>query len=97
MKVDLPISWKEKLANELNEPYFMLLQGFLEQEYANNRCFPPKEYIFEAFNHCSWENLKVVIIGQDPYHGFGQANGLCFSVYDGVSFPPSVRNIFKEY
>jgi uracil-DNA glycosylase len=96
MKVDLPISWKNKVANELNQPYFIALQAFLEQEYQSHRCFPPKAFIFEAFNQCSWENLKVVILGQDPYHGFGQANGLCFSVYDGVAFPPSLRNIFKE-
>ena len=96
MNLELPISWKEKLGDELAKPYFNQLKDFLDAEYANHRCFPPQELIFEAFKRCSWEDLKIVIIGQDPYHGFEQANGLSFSVYDGVSFPPSLRNIFKE-
>lgn len=96
MNLELPHSWRNVLEEELLKPYFVDLTRFLLQEYETERCFPLKEHIFEAFEHCSWENVKVVILGQDPYHGFGQANGLCFSVYDGVSFPPSLRNIFKE-
>ena len=96
MNLELPFSWQSKLALETSKPYFIQLQNFLEQEYATQRCYPNKDFIFEAFASCTWENVKVVLIGQDPYHGFGQANGLCFSVYDGVAFPPSLRNIFKE-
>lgn len=96
MNVVLLNSWRTVLEEELSKPYFVDLQDFLMEAYRTERCFPPKEYLFEAFERCAWENVKVVILGQDPYHGFGQANGLCFSVYDGVSFPPSLRNIFKE-
>lgn len=88
--------WNDVLASEFEKPYFNKLMQFVNQEYETNACYPPKQYIFSAFDHCSFNNLKVVVIGQDPYHGFGQANGLCFSVYDGVKMPPSLVNIFKE-
>ncbi len=94
--MNLANDWKEVLASEFEKPYFNNLMQFVNQEYETNTCYPPKQYIFSAFDHCSFNNLKVVIIGQDPYHGFGQANGLCFSVYDGVKMPPSLVNIFKE-
>jgi uracil-DNA glycosylase len=89
-------SWQNILSNEFEKPYFEKLLTFIKQEYANKICFPIESEIFAAFNHCPFDKLKVVIIGQDPYHGFGQANGLCFSINDGVSFPPSLLNIFKE-
>ncbi len=89
-------SWQALLSEEFQKPYFQQMTTFVENEYATDTCYPPKSEIFAAFNHCSFENLKVVIIGQDPYHGPGQANGLCFSVHDGVAFPPSLQNIFKE-
>ena len=72
------------------------MQLALEKEYQENTCFPPKDVIFAAFEKCSLDNLKVVILGQDPYHGVGEANGLCFSVNDGIAIPPSLRNIFRE-
>ena len=90
------IYWHSYLKVELNKEYFKELEAFVEKEYETKKCYPPKDLIFEAFNQCSFEDLKVVIIGQDPYHGFGQATGLCFSVYDGVKMPPSLINIFKE-
>ncbi len=102
MDVKLPPAWKELLAPEFDKPYFRELTGFVRAEYvaAANRAGPPvypaARNIFRAFDKCSLDGLKVVIIGQDPYHGPGQANGLCFSVGDGVQFPPSLRNIFKE-
>ena len=96
MKVDIHKRWKPYLEDELNKPYFLDLSNFVKSEYENYTCFPPKNQIFNAFNHCHFEAIKVVIIGQDPYHGDGQANGLCFSVNDGVSHPPSLKNIFKE-
>lgn len=80
----------------MQQPYFQELSFFVEKEYTTKTCFPPQKDIFAAFEACSWEELRVVILGQDPYHGFGQANGLCFSVHQGVSFPPSLINIFKE-
>ena len=89
-------SWQNILSEELRKPYFLELVKNVDIEYASNTCFPAKELIFAAFNHCPFEKIKVVIIGQDPYHGFGQANGLCFSVNDGIPFPPSLSNIFKE-
>lgn len=88
--------WFNQLQSEFEKPYFNQLWSEVEQAYATTTCFPPKRLIFEAFNHCDWENLKVVIIGQDPYHGIGEANGLSFSVHDGTRIPPSLRNIFKE-
>ena len=89
-------TWKKQLHQEFKNPYFQDLMGFILSEYNQNTCYPKKEFIFEAFNHCSFEETKVVIIGQDPYHGPNQANGLCFSVQDGIKHPPSLVNIFKE-
>lgn len=96
MEVVIESSWKELLAQEFDKPYFSKLVAFVKEEYRTQKCFPPAKLIFNAFDHCSLPDLKVVIIGQDPYHGQGQANGLCFSVNDGVSKPPSLTNIFKE-
>ncbi len=89
-------SWRSLLTNEFNKPYFEQLSAFVENEYQQHTCYPPRNEIFAAFNHCPFNDLKVVIIGQDPYHGPNQANGLCFSVNEGVAFPPSLQNIFKE-
>ena len=90
------ISWQNHLATELEKPYFKNLMQQVDEEYNNYICFPPKELVFNAFEKCSFDDLKVIIIGQDPYHGDGEANGLCFSVNDGVKIPPSLRNIFTE-
>jgi uracil-DNA glycosylase len=97
MNVDIEESWKTKLTKEFEHPYFKSLAKFIKHEYEVNQCFPPAQHIFSALDHCPLDNLKVVIIGQDPYHGSGQANGLCFSVNDGVKLPPSLVNIFKEF
>lgn len=96
MNVQIEESWKEKLAEEFEKPYFMQLTEFVRHEYQTTTCYPPGKLIFNAFNLCPFDKVKVVIIGQDPYHGPGQAHGLCFSVNDGVPFPPSLQNIFKE-
>ena len=96
MKIEIATSWKKTLDLEFKKPYFQELTEFVKQEYENNLCFPPSNKLFEAFNLCALEDLKVVIIGQDPYHGVGQAHGLCFSVNDDVKHPPSLINIFKE-
>lgn len=96
MNVNINKSWKSHLAPEFNKPYFLKLADFIKYEYKTYRCFPPGKEIFAAFEYCNFDNLKVVIIGQDPYHGDGQANGLCFSVHDGIAHPPSLINIFKE-
>ncbi len=96
MNVVIPEDWKALLYNEFDQPYFKELVHFVKDEYTNKTCFPPGNKLFSAFNHCSLKNLKVVIIGQDPYHGPGQANGLCFSVNPGIPHPPSLRNIFVE-
>jgi uracil-DNA glycosylase len=96
MEVDIHKSWIPYLEEELDKPYFSDLSNFVKTEYINHNCFPPESQIFNAFNHCHFEAVKVVIIGQDPYHGEGQANGLCFSVREGISHPPSLKNIFKE-
>lgn len=96
MQFKLHHSWQVLLADEFSKPYFEQLTTFVSSEYEQFTCFPPKKEIFAAFNHCPFDQVKVVIIGQDPYHGLGQANGLCFSVNDGVAFPPSLVNIFKE-
>jgi uracil-DNA glycosylase len=96
MLIEINSSWKEKLKEEFYKSYFVNLVEFVKNEYATHRCFPNDNLIFSAFDYCPFDNVKVVIIGQDPYHGFGQANGLCFSVNDGVTFPPSLINIFKE-
>ncbi len=89
-------SWDAILKLETNKKYFETLKKSLDFEYQNHECYPPKELIFRAFELCDWHNLKVIIIGQDPYHGQGEANGLSFSVNDGIKIPPSLRNIFKE-
>lgn len=96
MDVKIAPSWKEKLSPEFNKPYFLALTKFVKEEYKNGRVFPPGKEIFNAFHHCDFDKVKVVIIGQDPYHGSGQANGLCFSVRDDIKIPPSLVNIFKE-
>ncbi|WP_298304010.1 uracil-DNA glycosylase [Flavobacterium sp.] len=96
MLIEINSSWKEKLKEEFDKSYFVNLVEFVKNEYATHRCFPNDNLIFSAFDYCPFNVVKVVIIGQDPYHGFGQANGLCFSVNDGVTFPPSLINIFKE-
>lgn len=89
-------SWQKVLSSEFDQPYFKELTSFVEKEYEVNTCFPKGSQIFSSFDHCPFDKVKVVIIGQDPYHGVGQANGLCFSVNDGIPFPPSLMNIFKE-
>ena len=96
MQVKIADSWKNILQNEFEKPYFKQLTAFVDAEYEKHICFPNKEVIFSAFDFCSFDALKVVIIGQDPYHGKGQANGLCFAVLDGIPHPPSLKNIFKE-
>ena len=96
MDVKIEQSWKEQLEEEFEKPYFKLLTDFVKSEYANHTVYPPAKLVFNAFEQCPFGNVKVVILGQDPYHGPGQAHGLCFSVNDGIDFPPSLRNIFKE-
>jgi len=96
MNVQMESGWKDILNTEFSKPYFKQLTDFVKNEYKQHTCFPEGKDIFAAFNSCSFAQLKVVIIGQDPYHGIGQANGLCFSVHDGISHPPSLKNIFKE-
>ena len=94
--MQLPLDWQTVLTDEIKKPYLKELLARVENEYQNTVCYPPKDLIFAAFEQCSFDNLKVVIIGQDPYHGEGEANGLCFSVNDGIAIPPSLRNIFRE-
>lgn len=96
MDVKIEPGWKEILKEEFEKQYFIQLTDFVKTEYQTNKVFPPGKEIFNAFNLCPFENVKVIIIGQDPYHGPGQAHGLCFSVKEGIPFPPSLRNIFKE-
>ena len=96
MNVQIEESWKPHLAPEFEKDYFVRLTNFVRQEYQTTTVYPPGRLIFNAFNLCPFDQVKVVIIGQDPYHGPGQAHGLCFSVNDGVPFPPSLQNIFKE-
>ncbi len=96
MKVKISEHWKQLLSKEFEKPYFHSLTKFIRQEYENNVCFPSGKEIFAAFDLCQLEGLKVVILGQDPYHNHNQANGLSFSVRDGIKHPPSLRNIFKE-
>ncbi len=96
MDVKIEESWKKALADEFNKPYFEQLTAFVKSEYATTTVYPEGKNIFNAFNLCPLPNVKVVIIGQDPYHEPRQAHGLCFSVQDGVEFPPSLQNIFKE-
>lgn len=95
-QVKIEESWAAQLSSEFNKPYFEQLIQFVKAEYAAGTCYPPGGLIFNAFNQTPFDKVKVVILGQDPYHGPGQAHGLCFSVNDGVQFPPSLVNIFKE-
>jgi uracil-DNA glycosylase len=96
MDVKIEPSWKNALQSEFDKDYFAKLTDFVRNEYKTKLTFPPSALIFNAFDQCPFDKVKVVIIGQDPYHGDGQAHGLCFSVADGVAFPPSLLNIFKE-
>ena len=96
MAVQIEDSWKQHLQGEFDKPYFAQLTTAVRQEYQATTCYPPGKLIFNAFNLCPFDKVKVVIIGQDPYHEPGQAHGLSFSVQDGIQFPPSLQNIFKE-
>lgn len=96
MNVKIESSWKNKLSSEWDKDYFVRLTDFVRQEYKTKQVFPLASKIFAAFDACPFDNVKVVILGQDPYHDVGQANGLCFSVNDGIQMPPSLVNIFKE-
>lgn len=96
MDVKIEAGWREKLREEFEKDYFIALTDFVRQEYRTCQVFPPGNRIFNAFDLCPFDRVKVVIIGQDPYHNIGQAHGLCFSVTDGTDFPPSLVNIFKE-
>ena len=96
MDIRIESTWKEVLKDEVEKPYFSMLTNFVRKEYQTQTVYPPARLIFNAFDLCPFDKVKVVIIGQDPYHGYGQAHGLCFSVNDGVQFPPSLVNIFKE-
>jgi len=96
MDIKIEDSWKSQLKDEFEKPYFKDLILFVKQEYSIGQTFPPGKLIFNAFDSCPFDDCKVVILGQDPYHGPGQANGLCFSVNNGTPKPPSLQNIFKE-
>jgi uracil-DNA glycosylase len=96
MDVKIEESWRKHIGAEFDKQYFIDLTSFVRQEYSQTMCYPPAKFIFNAFNLCPFDQVKVVIIGQDPYHEPGQAHGLCFSVNDGIQFPPSLVNIFKE-
>ena len=96
MEVNIEDSWKRRLQPEFDKPYFYNLLNFVKEEYSKHTIYPPGKFIFHAFNTCPFDKVKVVIIGQDPYHEPGQYYGLCFSVLDGVPFPPSLLNILKE-
>ncbi|MDR9400494.1 MAG: uracil-DNA glycosylase [Psychroflexus sp.] len=96
MKVNIDQSWQKVLQDEFDKDYFKELVQFVKQEYQNTTCYPPGNLIFNAFDHCLFDDTKVVVLGQDPYHGKGQAQGLCFSVPNGIAQPPSLENIFKE-
>lgn len=96
MDVNIHESWKQHLNPEFEKSYFKILAEFVKKEYAEHTCYPKGSQIFAAFDHCHFDDVNVVIIGQDPYHGPGQAHGLCFSVNDGIPHPPSLINIFKE-
>lgn len=96
MDVAIESSWKDCLNPEFEKPYFKTLSTFVKNEYQQYTCYPKGIDIFAAFNHCPFANTKVVLLGQDPYHGPNQANGLCFSVKEGIPHPPSLKNIFKE-
>ncbi|WP_232369473.1 uracil-DNA glycosylase [Leptospira abararensis] len=94
--VQIEPGWKEVLQSEFRKPYFSNLREWVRSEYKSKTVYPPAKLIFNAFDSCPFDKVKVVILGQDPYHGQGQAHGLCFSVNEGVPFPPSLQNIFKE-
>ena len=96
MNVKIEASWNNRLKTTFEKPYFHALIEFVKSEYGSKTIYPPGSLIFNAFDHCSFDSVKVVIVGQDPYHGPGQANGLCFSVADHIRHPPSLQNIFKE-
>jgi uracil-DNA glycosylase len=96
MTVKIEPSWEAVVSDEFEQDYFKDLIHFVKQEYQSQRCYPPGKQIFSAFDHTPFTDVKLVIIGQDPYHGPGQAHGLCFSVPDGIASPPSLINIFKE-
>lgn len=96
MDVRIDPSWKKRLAAEFEKPYFKELTSFVKDAYAREPVYPAPQHIFRAFDLCPFDKVKVVILGQDPYHGKGQANGLCFAVNEGVTLPPSLQNIFKE-
>ncbi|MEP3836494.1 MAG: uracil-DNA glycosylase [Algibacter sp.] len=96
MNLEIHKSWQPYLKEEFTKSYYLDLLNFVKTEYNKHICYPTEEQIFNAFNYCHFEDVKVVILGQDPYHGPGQANGLCFSVNDGMAHPPSLKNIFKE-
>ncbi len=96
MSVRIEETWKQRLSDEFEKPYFKSLTDFVREEYMQKRVFPPAKLIFNAFDQCPFDDVKVVIVGQDPYHEPGQAHGLCFSVNDGVQIPPSLVNIYKE-
>ena len=96
MNVRIDESWRQVLQPEFDKPYFELLTNFVRHAYATHQCFPPAKFIFRAFDLCPFDKVRVVIIGQDPYHDVNQAHGLCFSVQDGVPAPPSLVNIYKE-
>ena len=95
-EVKIDPSWKKRLAQEFEKPYFKELADFVKKEYKDETVYPPPKFIFRAFELCPFDKVKVVILGQDPYHGKGQANGLSFAVSDGIVIPPSLQNIFKE-
>lgn len=96
MDVKIEQSWKVRLYDEFEKEYFIRLSEFIKEEYRTKTIYPPGSLIFNAFDLCPFDKVRTVIIGQDPYHGLGQAHGLCFSVRDGIEFPPSLKNIFKE-
>lgn len=96
MTVRIDESWRQVLQPEFDKPYFELLTDFVRHAYATRQCFPPAKHIFRAFDLCPFDKVRVVIIGQDPYHDVNQAHGLCFSVQEGVPVPPSLVNIYKE-
>lgn len=96
MTITMPPTWEKQLETEFEKPYFKTLINFVKEEFESHTCYPKPDDIFKVFDWCPFDQVKVVIIGQDPYHGAGQANGLCFSVHDGIPHPPSLKNIFKE-
>lgn len=96
MSIDIHESWKQQLQEEFQKDYFQELSEFVKEEYKNHTVYPPPQNIFRAFDECPFDEVKVVILGQDPYHGPNQANGLCFSVKRSVNNPPSLKNIYKE-